>query len=179
MMVEYVTMTEYARCFTPLGEMLLASEGDALCGAWFVGQKYFPLLSGEERENDLLRRAARELEGYFAGELRRFSIPLRPHGTNFQKKVWSALSDIDYGHTETYGKLAALLHSSPRAVGSATGRNPISLFIPCHRLIGADGSLTGYAGGLEKKKALLTLEGIEVKDGLGRMYQLGHISEEG
>jgi methylated-DNA-[protein]-cysteine S-methyltransferase len=149
--------------------MLLASEDAALCGAWFVGQKYFPDPEGREGENDLLRKAAAELGRYFEGKLRRFTVPLRPRGTGFQRRVWLALLGIDYGHTESYGKLAELLSSGPRAVGAATGRNPISLFIPCHRLVGADGFLTGYAGGLERKKNLLTLEGVEVKNDRARV----------
>jgi methylated-DNA-[protein]-cysteine S-methyltransferase len=144
--------------------MVLTSDGSALCGACFVGQKYFPALDAKERESELLCKAAHELERYFAGELRCFTVPLRPRGTDFQQRVWSALTGIGYGHVESYGKLAALLGSGPRAVGGATGRNPISLFIPCHRLVGADGFLTGYGGGLDRKKALLALEGVEVKN---------------
>jgi methylated-DNA-[protein]-cysteine S-methyltransferase len=156
-------MTHYVKQFTPLGEMVLASDGFGLCGAWFVGQKYFPALDDwKEREDELLEEAARELERYFAGELRRFDVPLRPRGTAFQQKVWEGISSIDYGSTMSYGELALRLQSSPRAVGAATGRNPISLFIPCHRVVGSSGFLTGYAGGLDKKKALLTLEGVEV-----------------
>jgi methylated-DNA-[protein]-cysteine S-methyltransferase len=147
-----------------LGEILLASDGSALCGAWFAGQKYFPLRDGwtEAREDRVLQKAAWELERYFAGDLRIFSVPLAPQGTPFQEKVWAGIADIPYGRTESYGALAARLRSGPRAVGAATGRNPVSLFIPCHRVIGRDGHITGYAGGLEKKKRLLTLEGIKL-----------------
>ena len=147
---------------TPLGEMMLASDGEALCGAWFLGQKYFPATEGWEtaQKNGLLLKAARELEDYFAGKLRRFAVPLRPHGTPFQQKVWAGIAAIPWGQTLTYGELAARAGTHPRAAGSATGRNPVSLFIPCHRVVGGDGFITGYAGGLEKKKALLTLEGI-------------------
>ncbi|MDR2180982.1 MAG: methylated-DNA--[protein]-cysteine S-methyltransferase [Synergistaceae bacterium] len=174
-------MREWMRCATPLGEVLLASDGSAadepaLCGAWFVGQKYFPRLEGwgdsgwrasdwREGKNDLLEKAALELERYFQGELRRFTVPLRPQGTAFQQKVWAGIGEIGYGCTASYGQLAAELKSSPRAVGSATGRNPLSLFIPCHRVVGSDGLLTGYAGGLKRKEALLALEGVRVKDG--------------
>jgi methylated-DNA-[protein]-cysteine S-methyltransferase len=154
---------------TPLGEMLLASDGDALCGAWFVGQRYFPVFSTggdwvETREDALLQKAAQELESYFAGNLRVFSVPLAPRGTPFQEKVWAGIAAVPYGRTASYGELAARLRSGPRAVGAATGRNPASLFIPCHRLVGGGGHLTGYAGGLERKKRLLTLEGVRLED---------------
>ncbi len=147
---------------TPLGEMLLASDGGALCGAWFVGQKYFPVVDGweETQKNELLLRAARELDGYFAGNLRRFTVPLLPHGTEFRKKIWAGIAAIPWGRTITYGALASQAGTHPRAAGTATGRNPVSLFIPCHRVVGGDGFITGYAGGLDKKRALLTLEGI-------------------
>jgi methylated-DNA-[protein]-cysteine S-methyltransferase len=157
-------MIDCVRKLTPLGEMLLASDGSALCGAWFAGQKYFPVTAGwrEQRqgEDTLLEKAAEELDLYFAGELRRFSISLRPRGTSFQQKVWTAITEIGYGHTASYGDLAERVKSSPRAVGAATGRNPASLFIPCHRVLGIDGRLTGYAGGLDRKKALLEGEGV-------------------
>lgn len=150
------------KVITPLGEMLLASEGSALRGAWFVGQKYFPAMSDweETKKEALLLQAASELKRYFAGELRRFTVPLAPQGTPFQEKIWTGIATIPWGHTITYGELAALAGTHPRAAGSATGRNPVSLFIPCHRVVGSDGFITGYAGGLEKKKALLALEGI-------------------
>jgi methylated-DNA-[protein]-cysteine S-methyltransferase len=122
------------------------------------------LTDWRERHSALFEKAAFELECYFKGELRRFSVPLRPQGTPFQQKVWKGIAEIGYGCTASYGHLAARLNSSPRAVGSATGRNPLSLFVPCHRVVGSDGFLTGYAGGLERKEALLTLEGVEVKD---------------
>jgi methylated-DNA-[protein]-cysteine S-methyltransferase len=160
----------YMKTLTPLGEMLLVSDGSALCGAWFGGQKYFPVYDGpvrgdwpEAREDDVLRKAAWELERYFAGDLRVFSVPSAPRGTPFQEKVWAGIAEIPYGRTESYGALAARLRSGPRAVGAATGRNPVSLIIPCHRVIGGDGHLTGYASGLEKKRRLLTLEGIKLE----------------
>ncbi|MDR2176257.1 MAG: methylated-DNA--[protein]-cysteine S-methyltransferase [Synergistaceae bacterium] len=166
----------YARTLTPLGEMLLASDGFALCGAWFEGQKHFPVGDGSVRdgsvqdsgwteagEDGVLREAVRELERYFAGDLRGFSVPLAPRGTPFQKRVWACIADISYGRTESYGAIAARLRSSPRAVGTATGRNPVSLFVPCHRVVGGGGHITGYAGGLEKKKRLLTLEGVKLE----------------
>jgi methylated-DNA-[protein]-cysteine S-methyltransferase len=142
--------------------MLLASDGSALCGAWFAGQKYFPACDGwtEAGETGALREAVRELERYFAGDLKAFSVPLAPRGTPFQERVWACIAGIPYGRTESYGALATRLGSGPRAVGAATGRNPVSLFIPCHRVIGGGGHITGYAGGLEKKRSLLALEGV-------------------
>jgi methylated-DNA-[protein]-cysteine S-methyltransferase len=159
-------MSDWTKCSTPLGGVLLASDGSALCGAWFQGQKYFPLLvDWKEQKDELFENAVWELQRYFEGELRCFTVPLRPKGTPFQQKVWARIAEIGYGCTVTYGQLAQQLGSSPRAVGSATGRNPLSLFIPCHRVVGSEGFLTGYAGGLKRKEALLRLEGIQVRDG--------------
>ncbi|MHB1392859.1 MAG: methylated-DNA--[protein]-cysteine S-methyltransferase [Clostridia bacterium] len=111
-------------------------------------------------ETPLLKEAARQLESYFAGELREFTLPLAPEGTDFMKKVWEALCKIPYGLTASYKEIAEKIGTpkAARAVGLANNRNPIPIFIPCHRVIGADGSLTGYAGGLEMKKRLLYLE---------------------
>jgi len=110
--------------------------------------------------NPLIGRAFLELDAYLAGELRDFTIPLRPQGTPFMCRVWQALRDIPYGQTRSYMQIAALLGNpkAARAVGSANNRNPIPLFIPCHRVVGADGSLTGFRGGLEMKRKLLELE---------------------
>lgn len=149
---------------TPLGEMLLAEKNNALIGAWFLGQKYFPLpAEWIEDANALLKRAAEELDRYFNRNLKVFSVPLAPQGTTFQKRVWQQITAIPHGKTLSYGEIAQALSSSARPVGTATGRNPLSLFIPCHRVIGKNGSLTGYAGGLEKKKYLLELEEISYK----------------
>lgn len=111
-------------------------------------------------ETPLLKEAARQLESYFAGELKEFSLPLEPSGTDFMRQVWSALCEIPFGKTATYGEIAQRIGrpKAARAVGLANNRNPIPIFIPCHRVIGADGSLTGYAGGLDMKKKLLDLE---------------------
>ena len=111
-------------------------------------------------ETPLLKEAARQLKSYFAGELEEFSLPLEPSGTDFMKQVWAALCGIPYGKTATYGEIAERVGrpKAARAVGLANNRNPIPIFIPCHRVIGADGSLTGYAGGLDMKKKLLDLE---------------------
>ncbi|MEA4849709.1 MAG: methylated-DNA--[protein]-cysteine S-methyltransferase [Clostridiaceae bacterium] len=114
-------------------------------------------------ETPLLKEAARQLDSYFAGELKEFSLPLEPSGTAFMKQVWAALCEIPYGKTATYGEIAGKVGrpKAARAVGLANNRNPIPIFIPCHRVIGTDGSLTGYRGGLEMKKRLLELEKIK------------------
>ena len=151
---------------TPLGGMLAAAEGGALCGLWFVGQRYFPAeaeawlaepcAAPEARALDAARAW---LDATFAGGDPAAPPPLAPRGTAFQRKVWAALLEIPRGKTVSYGELAVRCASAPRAVGNAVGRNPISLIIPCHRVVGSNRSLTGYAGGLERKKALLELEG--------------------
>lgn len=149
---------------SPLGVITLASDGEALVGLWFEGQRHFGKgLTGEKAERPLpvFDQADRWLDVYFSGEKPDFMPPLRPRGTAFQEAVWRRLLDIPYGHTVTYGEIAASLGlplGAARAVGGAVGRNPISLMIPCHRVVGADGSLTGYAGGIERKKHLLKLE---------------------
>ena len=149
---------------SPIGRMLLAADDAGLTGAWFYGQRHFARGLGDaERgvgtETPALATARRWLDAYFAGERPDVAgVPLAPRGTAFQRRVWDALLAIPYGETRTYGELAAALGSSPRAVGTAVGRNPISVIVPCHRVLGADGSLTGYAGGLERKRALLALE---------------------
>ncbi len=145
---------------SPLGDLTLASRGEALCGLWFNGQKYFAAgLPAEREERDLpvFRETRRWLETYFSGSAPDFLPPLAPEGTPFRRRVWEALLTIPYGETVTYGELAKRLGTAPRAVGSAVGRNPVSILIPCHRVVGS-GGLTGYAGGLERKRALLELE---------------------
>ena len=150
-----------SRCGSPLGEMLLAADEQGLSGLWFEGQKYFAAGLGEAvgAETEALALARRWLDIYFSGREPGFRPPLSLHGTPFRVRVWTALLEIPYGRTVTYGGLAERLGSSPRAVGSAVGRNPISIIVPCHRVLGAGGGLTGYAGGLEKKAYLLRLEG--------------------
>ena len=153
---------------SPLGKMLLAADDAGLTGAWFYGQRCFACgLEGAEKnaetsesaDSPVLLAARCWLDAYFAGERPGVAdVPLAPRGTAFQRRVWGALLAIPYGETRTYGELAAVLGSSPRAVGAAVGRNPISVIVPCHRVLGAGGSLTGYAGGLERKQALLELE---------------------
>ena len=157
---------------SPLGGVTLASDGESLTGLWFDGQKHFGAgLSGNAREQRLpvFTETERWLKLYFTGAEPGFTPPLRLIGTAFQREVWELLRQIPYGETVSYGALAAriaerrgLARFSAQAVGGAVGRNPISILVPCHRVLGADGSLTGYAGGLEKKAALLGLEGVSL-----------------
>ena len=162
---------EYTHAYTsPLGGITLASDGEALTGLWFDGQKYFGRglsAAREERVLPVFAETIRWLDIYFSGREPDFLPPLRARGTPFQERVWAALRAIPYGKTRTYGEIAAQIaqqtgrpRMSAQAVGSAVGRNPISLLIPCHRVVGANGSLTGYAGGVEKKRRLLLLEGV-------------------
>ena len=142
---------------TPVGPMALAEEESALTRLWLPGQGY-PRLA--ERKTELLAEGKRQLLEYLTGLRRDFSLPLNPQGTDFQRAVWRALEDIPYGETLTYGALARRIGRprAVRAVGQANHRNPLSIFIPCHRVVGADGSLTGYGGGLDLKQTLLALE---------------------
>ena len=154
----------------PYGRYVMAAEDGALTGLWLEGQKYFPSTlpepSGEETE--IFARIRRWLDDYFAGRQPDVSaLPLAPKGSDFAQSVWRLLLEIPYGHTVTYGQLAArlaqqrgLAHMSAQAVGGAVGHNPISLIIPCHRVLGAKNQLTGYAGGLDVKTFLLKLEGV-------------------
>jgi methylated-DNA-[protein]-cysteine S-methyltransferase len=147
---------------SPVGRLRLAGDEEGLRSISF--QNRFPtaeLPEGWQRTGEPFREAIAQLEAYFAGDLRRFDLVLAPEGTPFQREVWSALTTIPYGETLSYGALARRLGRSnaSRAVGAANGRNPIPIIIPCHRVIGADGSLTGFGGGLEIKRLLLELEG--------------------
>jgi methylated-DNA-[protein]-cysteine S-methyltransferase len=146
---------------SPLGEMLFTASAHALTAVHFVGDKYFPRIDHLTRRSmPLFEHAKRALRAYFAGEDVRFDFPLGPEGTPFQQRVWSEIAKIPYGETITYGTLAARTGrpAAVRAAGAATGRNPLTIIVPCHRIVGADGSLTGYAGGLARKRALLSLE---------------------
>ena len=147
---------------SPVGPLTLAAEDGKLIGLWLENQKHFragiPQDAPFDPASAPFLQAKRWLDAYFAGLRPPVDFPLCPRGTDFQRRVWLALTEIPYGQTVTYGQLAAALRSSPRAVGAAVGRNPISILIPCHRVLGADGSLTGYAGGMENKRYLLTLE---------------------
>ena len=155
-------MIYFSRTLSPLGTITLAADGDRLTGVWLEGQKHFPDLSGWEEAPELPVFALTErwLEQYFAGKQPDpRTIPLAPSGTPFQMRVLEKLREIPYGSVTTYGELARKLGcKSPRAVGNAVGRNPLSILIPCHRVVGKDGSLTGYAGGTERKRFLLELE---------------------
>jgi methylated-DNA-[protein]-cysteine S-methyltransferase len=150
-----------------LGRIQAAAEGSALTGLWFIGQKYFPAKTEawiNRPDHPVFASLKSWLDDYFAKRKPKAKIPLLPSGTDFQQAVWKLLLEIPYGETSTYGAIASRLSAagkkaSAQAVGGAVGHNPISLLIPCHRVIGSDGSLTGYAGGLEKKRALLELEG--------------------
>lgn len=148
---------------SPLGTMLLAATDRGLAGAWFAGQKHGPDTRGwrEEPGHPVLRDAMQQLDDYFAGRRSDFALPLDLQaGTPFQQSVWNALLAIAPGATTTYGELGRRIGrpEAARAVGAAVGRNPISVVVPCHRVLGTDGTLTGYAGGLERKTALLALE---------------------
>ena len=153
---------------SPLNALTLASDGEALTGLWFDDQAHFGAgLSDvrEERPLPVFDEARRWLALYFDGRQPDFTPLLCPRGTAFQRAVWDALLDIPYGQTTTYGELARRLDgASARAVGGAVGRNPVSIIIPCHRVLGADGRLTGYAGGLERKRYLLRLEGAAFRE---------------
>ncbi len=153
---------------SPLGEMCLAASSRGLVGAWFTNQRYLPAAMdgpkawAHDGRAPLLRRAVQQLKEYFAAKRRAFDIPLDlGHGTAFQQSVWKSLLGITAGATSTYAALGAQVGKpgAARAIGGAVGHNTISIIVPCHRIIGADGSLTGYAGGLERKTALLKLEG--------------------
>lgn len=153
-----------AQIDTPLGPLLAARTPQGLAGLWFEGQRWHPEpIEAPERPDDpLLQDVARQLVDYFAGTRQHFDLPLDlRHGTEFQQAVWRALGTIDAGRTQSYADIARRVGSpqAVRAVGAAVGRNPVSLVVPCHRVLGADGSLTGYAGGLDRKRALLRLEG--------------------
>lgn len=158
---------------SPLGDILLAADQNCLTGLWFEGQKYFALHLDKEREEKeipVFEKTKEWLDIYFSGKEPDFTVTLRFIGTDFQKEVWKILCSIPYGQTMTYGEIAGKLAEkrgkksmSPQAVGGAVGHNRISILVPCHRVVGSDGSLTGYAGGIEKKVKLLTLEKADMK----------------
>jgi methylated-DNA-[protein]-cysteine S-methyltransferase len=157
-------MRYYDTYASPHGQMLLVATDKGLAGLYFTGQKYFPKKDKAWKrapDHAPLKQAKRELAEYFAGKRNRFAIALDPQGTPFQRKVWKAIAKVAFGKTITYAQLAkrAGAAGSFRAAGAATGRNPLSVIVPCHRIRGSDGSLTGYAGGLPRKRALLALEG--------------------
>ncbi len=157
---------------SPIGNILLAADELGLTGLWFEGQKYFALyLDKEHEEKDLpvFEIAKGWLDIYFSGREPDFTVPLHFTGTEFQNQVWEILYTIPYGHTMTYGEIAkqiaakkGIARMSAQAVGGAVGHNEISIIVPCHRVVGTGGSLTGYAGGIEKKIALLQLEKVNM-----------------
>ena len=144
---------------SPVGKLTLTSNGRALTHLEFESPRY-PAPVHPRGGDKIVDKARRELDAYFAGKLRAFTVALAPEGTPFQKRVWEALLTIPYGKTKSYGQQAAAIGApnASRAVGLANGRNPIAIIIPCHRVIGANGSLTGYGGGMKRKKLLLDLE---------------------
>jgi methylated-DNA-[protein]-cysteine S-methyltransferase len=159
------TMKLTCRVQSPLGAILLVANppGTALCGLYLAGQKYFPEDAGRSRasgELPVLRDAVTQLREYFGGTRTTFELPLAPEGTPFQRAVWSAIGTVPFGETITYGELArrCCRPTAVRAAGAATGRNPLTIVVPCHRIMGSGGALTGYAGGLDRKRALLELE---------------------
>lgn len=149
---------------SPMGDMALRAEDDVLTGVFFVGQKHYPaltLMPDDHSVPRVIRQAREQLAEFFSGERREFDVPLRPRGTPFQEQVWRELARIPYGEVVSYGAMArnmGLSSGHSRAVGMANGRNPICILLPCHRVIGSSGGLTGYAGGMERKLALLKLE---------------------
>ncbi|RFU48708.1 methylated-DNA--[protein]-cysteine S-methyltransferase [Paraburkholderia sp. DHOC27] len=157
-------MNQYLFIPSPLGAILLRAEDDALTGLYFDGQKYFPrgaVDTAGGKPPRVLEETAQQIAEYFAGERQDFTVRLRMAGSTFQQQVWNALIQIPFGEIESYGRLAQRLGlpvGSARAVGAANGRNPVAIIVPCHRVIGVAGDLTGYAGGVERKAALLTLE---------------------
>lgn len=155
------------RTASPLGECILACSDQGLCGVWFEGQRHGPQTQVVQSwqaapDHPVLQATALQLQDYFAGRRTVFDLPLDlSRGTAFQQSVWQALLAIPAGHHLSYGQLATRLNNpqAVRAVGAAVGRNPVSIIVPCHRVLGSTGQLTGYAGGLERKRALLLLEG--------------------
>ncbi|MFT4241136.1 MAG: methylated-DNA--[protein]-cysteine S-methyltransferase [Acidovorax sp.] len=160
--MQFHPLTVQARTTTPLGPVRLAASPGGLCGLWFEGQRHAPARHWPDApSHPVLQEAARQLNQYLRGEREGFDLPLDlSGGTPFQQSVWQALRAVPRGAPTSYGALARTLNnpSAVRAVGAAVGRNPVSVVVPCHRVLGADGSLTGYAGGLERKTALLALE---------------------
>lgn len=157
---------------SPLGEILIAADDIGLTGLWFVGQKYYALYldkENRERETQILKDTKKWLDIYFSGQEPNFKLPLHFTGTDFQIEVWEILYSIPYGKTMTYGEIANVLakrrgleRMSAQAVGGAVGHNEISIIVPCHRVVGSQGSLTGYAGGIDKKVSLLKLEKVNM-----------------
>lgn len=159
-------MIRYAHIASPLGAIRAIARDGYITGLHFVDGKYVPPVEAdwhEEPESAPLKACADQLADYFAGRRARFDLPIAFEGTDFQLRIWTQIARVPSGRTITYAELAekAGVPGSARAAGAATGRNPISIVIPCHRIVGSDGSLTGYAGGLDRKTRLLALEGVK------------------
>jgi methylated-DNA-[protein]-cysteine S-methyltransferase len=152
-------MSTYAVVDSPVGPLTLVAEDDALVGLYLLDQRHRPVVAGA-RDDRLLPGLREQLAAYWERELKDFDVPLRLRGTSFQQQVWAGLRTIPYGETWSYGQLAAALGKpgASRAVGLANGRNPVAIVVPCHRVVGSGGSLTGYGGGLARKRWLLDLE---------------------
>ena len=159
----HVHATAQSRIASPLGPLLLARTAEGLAGVWFEDQKHHPgRLDAPQVDDDaLLVRTAAQLQAYFDGASESFDLPLDLQGSPFQRAVWAALLAIEPGATRSYADIARAIGAprAVRAVGAAVGRNPVSVIVPCHRVVGSGGALTGYAGGLDRKRALLALEG--------------------
>lgn len=158
-------MIRYRRIPTPLGPLFATALGGTLTGLYFEGGRHAPPISPswvEDKKDRALAECARQLADYFCGKRRDFDLPMAPSGTPFQVRVWREIARIPYGETISYAELArrAGAPGSARAAGAATGRNPLSIVVPCHRVVASGGALTGYAGGLERKARLLEIEGV-------------------
>jgi len=172
-MFEKIKAAEYD---SPIGKIILAAEGESLCGVWFLGQKYFDMeilnRIAKNNETEILKQGKDWLRKYFEGKKPDIKeLSLAPSGSCFRKEVWKILCKIPYGKTMTYKEIAKIIADkkgldkmSAQAVGGAIGHNPISIIIPCHRVLGQNGKLTGYAGGLDKKLWLLNHEGCKLED---------------
>jgi len=167
--MKFDTSIVQTRFESPLGTIIIAATPQGLAGLWFDGQRHLPPELGappvwpSDPDHPVLKEVMRQLTAYFAGQRSRFDVPLDlAHGTAFQQSVWQALLDIPQGGTASYGDVGRRIGkpAAVRAVGAAVGRNPVSIIVPCHRVMGANGALTGYAGGLDRKTALLKLEGV-------------------
>ena len=165
-------MTYIHKSNSPVGQLTMASDGQSITGLWLEGQKYYAATLAadvEEKSLPVFEQALKWLDIYFTGKEPDLKLPLAPAGSEFRQMVWDILLDIPYGGIITYGEIAKTLASrqndkgvSAQAVGGAVGHNPISIIIPCHRVVGTGGSLTGYAGGIDKKISLLKLEGVNM-----------------
>lgn len=150
---------------SPLGVLVLSTDGKYLTGVYFLGQKYFESVPSDwvqDKSHPLLRTAIKQTQEYFANKRKSFDLPMQEQGTTFQKQVWEAVSQISYGRRSTYGEIASKIGrpKAVRAVGTAIGKNPLCLVVPCHRVVGSQGGLAGYAGGIDRKEKLLSLEAV-------------------